>query len=326
MASEQAGPRRAHGFVHAALIYGSDDAFLDLAVPFVERGIERSEPTFIAVQERSLENLNSVLGGEPEGVTLTSHDEWYETSARTREKFRAWAAEHSGPRRVRLLAEPPWETGNDAQVRDWARHESVANITFAGMPVTFVCPYDVRVLPPEVIEHAYSTHPTICAGTDWIDSRGYEDPLDFCRQLNDRIVRPSSEPERELDFDLADLGRIRRIVYGMAYEAGLPHRKAEELALAVNEVTTNAVVHGSPPATLRVWAKPDELVCEINDSGPGIQDVLAGQFLPPPMGAGGRGLWLARLLCDAVEIQNQNEGQTTVTLHMAGGVAVPIAG
>jgi hypothetical protein len=32
-------------------------------------------------------------------------------------------------------------------------------------------------------------------------------------------------------------------------------------------------------------------------------------------------LWLARVLCDAVEIRS--EGESTVTLHMAAGVAVP---
>src|SRR5262249_5669501 len=183
-------------------------------------------------QERNIESLTSALGGEPEGVTLVSTEQWYETSARSREKFRAWAAERVGPGRVRLIGEPPWATANDAQVRDWARHESVINMTFAGMQVTFVCPYDARVLPAEIIEHAHRTHPTICAGTRWTNSRDYENPLDFCRRLSDHIVRPSSDPERELDFGLIDLARIRGIVNDLGCDAGLPDRKAEELALA----------------------------------------------------------------------------------------------
>jgi anti-sigma regulatory factor (Ser/Thr protein kinase) len=324
MAPDPAGPSHAHGLVHPALIYGSDQAFLDVAVRFVEQGIDRSEPTLVAVQRRNIENLKSALGGEPDGVTLVSVEEWYESSARTREKFGEWAADRLGSGRVRLIGEPPWATANDAQVRDWARHEAVVNLAFAGMPITFVCPYDARVLPPEIIEHAHSTHPAICSGDGWTESRGFESPLDFCRRLNDHIVRPSSDPERELDFGLVDLARMRRIVNGVARDSGLSSRKAEELALAVNEITTNAVVHGSPPATLRLWARPDEVICEVSDSGPGIQDTLAGQFVPSPEGAGGRGLWLARLVCDAVEIRG--EGESTVTLHMAGGVAVPVAG
>jgi anti-sigma regulatory factor (Ser/Thr protein kinase) len=315
-------PTRFEGFAHPVLIYGSDDEFMEVALPFVEEGISRSEPTLVAVQEHNLENLRRALGGEPEGVSLPSLEQWYETSARTREKFASWAADRLGSGgRVRLMGEPPWATGNQAQVRDWARHESVLNVAFAGKPITFLCPYDARVLPAEIIEHAHSTHPTIAAGRGWTDSKGYEDPLDFCRRLDDRVVSPASDPEVELEFGLIELARLRRIVNGSARGAGLPKRKAEELALAVNEITTNAVVHGKPPATLRLWTRPDEVICEIGDSGPGIQDVLAGQFVPAPEDTGGRGLWVARLLCDAVEIGNQ--GESTVTLHMAAGVAVP---
>ena len=42
--------------------------------------------------------------------------------------------------------------------------------------------------------------------------------------------------------------------------------RAEGLALTVNEIASNAVMHGSPPATLRVWSRETELVCEVSDS------------------------------------------------------------
>jgi anti-sigma regulatory factor (Ser/Thr protein kinase) len=51
----------------------------------------------------------------------------------------------------------------------------------------------------------------------------------------------------------------------------------------------------------------------VSDAGEGISDVLAGQFTPPTAGVGGRGLWLTRLVCDAVEIRNE-EG-CTVSIH-----------
>lgn len=296
----------------------------------MEEGIERSEPVLVAVQTRNVESLRSALGGEPEGVTLLSVEQWYESSARTREKFARWAEERIGQdeggggrrRRVRLIGEPPWASGKEAHVRDWARHESVINVAFAGMPVTFICPYDTRILPAEIIEHAHSTHPTIAAAREWIDSAGYEDPLHFCSRLNERVARPSGDPWIDLSFGLADLAGIRRLITDAAADAGLPGRKAEELALALNEVTTNALVHGRQPATVRVWSLPDEVICEVSDSGAGIQDALAGQLMPPPEQPGGRGLWLARLLCDAVEIRS--EGESVVSLHMAAGVAAPV--
>ena len=84
------------GFVHSALIYRSDDAFLEVALPFVERGIAGGEPVLVAVQGTNLEQLRAELGGEPEGVTLLSVDEWYETSARTRDKVARWIEERPG--------------------------------------------------------------------------------------------------------------------------------------------------------------------------------------------------------------------------------------
>src|SRR4051794_1396104 len=85
------------GFVHSALIYRSDAAFMDIGLPFVEQGIEAGEPTLVAVQASNIDNLRSALGGEPDGVTLLSVDEWYESSARTRDKFVRWAREHARP-------------------------------------------------------------------------------------------------------------------------------------------------------------------------------------------------------------------------------------
>jgi anti-sigma regulatory factor (Ser/Thr protein kinase) len=310
-------------FIHSALIYGSDDAFMDVSLPFVEEGMEAGEPTLVAVQASNIDNLRAALGGEPEGVTLLSVEEWYETSARTRDKFARWARERVGLGRVRLIGEPPWAVGNDATVRDWARHESVINVAFDGMPVSFICPYDARELPEEIIEHAHRTHPEIAGPNGSSPSDSYEDPHEFCRRLDRRVERPEGEPSTALAFNLADLRVIRRTVSSAAVASGLSGSRADELALAVNEIASNAVVHGRPPATLRIWEGNGELTCEVSDTGEGIQDVLAGQLTPPSEGIGGRGIWLTRMLCDAVEIRN-GVG-CTVSLH-ASAPALALAG
>jgi hypothetical protein len=51
----------------------------------------------------------------------------------------------------------------------------------------------------------------------------------------------------------------------------------------------------------------------VSDSGDGIADVLAGQLTPSSVGLGGRGIWLTRLVCDAVEIRNGSG--CTVAIH-----------
>ncbi len=311
------------GFVHQALIYRSHHEFLDFAVPFVEDAARSEEPALVAVQEPNLEGIRAALEGPLPDLTLVSVERWYGTSARTREKFGRWVAQHTdgghehrrriNGRRVRVIAEPPWPVGHEARVRDWARHESVMNVAFAEHPVTFVCSYDARKLPPEVVRHAGSTHPEIVDAGGAARSEQYEDPVEFCRRLNTSVRHPAGDPEMELTFGLVDLPAMRRKIRSLAIEAGLPPVRADELVLAVHEIATNAVVHGRSPATLRVWRADRELVFEVSDSGEGIKDALAGQLTPASAGLGGRGLWLTRLLSDAVEIRNGTG--CTVAIH-----------
>jgi anti-sigma regulatory factor (Ser/Thr protein kinase) len=131
------------------------------------------------------------------------------------------------------------------------------------------------------------------------------------------------EPLVEMGFGLADLSRVRELVVATAVDADLPRERADELALAVNEIATNAILHGRPPTTLRIWRQHDQIVCEVADAGAGIKDQLAGQVRPPADAVGGRGLWLARQLCDALEIRN-GVG-CTVSLHATIPVAATVA-
>jgi anti-sigma regulatory factor (Ser/Thr protein kinase) len=300
-ASDPAG-----GFVHQALIYGSDQEFLDVAVPFVEEAVEAGEPALVAVQEGNVRGLRAALGRSTPGVALFSVDQWYDTSARTRDKFGRWVSEHATDGRVRLIGEPPWAIGYPAQLRDWARHESVLNVAFAEYPVTFICPYDARVLPAEIIEHAHGTHPEIVGPGGTSSSESYEDPVEFCSRLDSAVTRPTGDPDAEINFGLADLPALRQTVGESAMTAGLTRSRADELVLAVHEIATNAVVHGRPPATVRIWHEQGELIFEVSDAGTGISDVLAGQLTPSTVGSGGRGLWLSRLVCDAVEIRSDS--------------------
>jgi anti-sigma regulatory factor (Ser/Thr protein kinase) len=302
-----------NGFVHEALIYGSEQEFMDVAFPFVTEGLSADEPTLVAVEDRHVESLRAALGGTPTGVTFYAVEQWYETSARTREKFARWAAEHADRGRARLIGELPWAIGHEAQLRDWARHESVINVAFADQRVTIICSYDGQALPAEILGHARSTHPEIVNSGGVSESAAYEDPLEFCRRLDAAVRRPRGEPAIELSFGPDSLSAVRRAMWSFAGTAGLDRTRADELMLAVNEIATNAVVHGRSPATLRIWHVDGEVIVEVSDAGDGIRDVLAGQLMPSPSRPGGRGLWLSRLLCDAVEVRNGSG--CTVALH-----------
>jgi anti-sigma regulatory factor (Ser/Thr protein kinase) len=123
-----------------------------------------------------------------------------------------------------------------------------------------------------------------------------------------------------MEFGPEDLPELRRIARNTAIDVGLPQRRADDLALAVNEVATNAIVHGRPPTTVRIRPRPGELVWEVSDTGAGIRDPFEGGQAPPIEASRGRGLWLARRLCDAVKIRS-GVG-CTVTLRMEVGARV----
>ncbi|MEV0390880.1 ATP-binding protein [Nonomuraea sp. NPDC050643] len=106
---------------------------------------------------------------------------------------------------------------------------------------------------------------------------------------------------------------LRRAVAEHATYEGLSGRSLEDFVLAVNEIITNAVVHGGGHGRLLLWSHGGRLWCEVTDEGPGLP---AGWIsdLRPPAGSEfrGRGLWLTRMLCEHITIVSGPKG-TSVT-------------
>ena len=134
--------------------------------------------------------------------------------------------------------------------------------------------------------------------------------------LRREMSAATQRPVAELEFGVADLPEVRHLAATAAEDAGMPDEKVDDLSFALNEIATNAIMHGSPPNTLRIWAQADEVVTEVSDRGAGIEDASPGESRPPAEATRGRGIWLARRLCDAVEIRNG--ARCTVTLRMSG--------
>jgi len=104
-------------------------------------------------------------------------------------------------------------------------------------------------------------------------------------------------------FGFADLAATRHAVARHAAAAGLAGQRLEDFVLAVNEILTNAVRHADGGGSLRLWCGGGRLWCEVTDSGHGIPAELI-DVEPPPitLAPGGRGLWIARQLCDELTV------------------------
>lgn len=125
---------------------------------------------------------------------------------------------------------------------------------------------------------------------------------------------PSGRADTGLEFALASLRDVRRLVACEAALTGLSKERREDLALAVDELATNSVAHGGGRGTLSVWRGDGAIACEVRDGGH-IEDPLVGLRPPDPARLGGRGLWIVSHLCDRVRICSSPEG-TTVRVQM----------
>lgn len=110
---------------------------------------------------------------------------------------------------------------------------------------------------------------------------------------------------KTLTFRLPDLPRVRQFAEEEARVVGMPEDAIGDFVIAVNEVATNAVTHGTPDGRVRLWAEGADVVVEVHDKGtwkPG----------PMPGSVGGMGLWVARLLALDLSLRVGDEGSTVV--------------
>ncbi|MGW4501143.1 ATP-binding protein [Micromonospora sp. NPDC004336] len=122
-------------------------------------------------------------------------------------------------------------------------------------------------------------------------------------------------------FEQAQVTELRHSVTSCAHASGLTGQRLDDFVLAVNELITNAVRHGGGRGWLRLWRQPERLVCEVSDHGRGISTQRLGdRSRPAPDTAGGWGLWLARELSDAMEVDT---GAAGTTVRISATVATP---
>ena len=114
-------------------------------------------------------------------------------------------------------------------------------------------------------------------------------------------------------FDRGLIAAIRHSVAKLAEGAGLRHQRLDDFILAVNEIMTNAVRYAGGGGMLTLSQQDGQLQCTVSDDGPGIPpEWLRPGHTPPALALSGRGLWLARRLCDDVKIRTSPHGTTVL--------------
>lgn len=113
----------------------------------------------------------------------------------------------------------------------------------------------------------------------------------------------------------SELAQARQLVADVAANAGLDPDRVGRLIVAVSEAATNAIVHGAGSGTITITRTAATLTVAVRDRGLGLTSppVLTSPHVTEP---NGRGLWMARQLCDLVEIDSSTS-VTTVRLTMS---------
>ena len=305
---------------HGAAVVGSEAELLSTALPFLDEGVRAGDLVVLTCPPETVELIRGELGERASGIE--SDPRMSLLGSRAPDALAICSrylerAEGDGGGRLRVLAEVDF----GSEPEDWRegqRFESVFNRLMGDAPVSAMCMYDRRRLPAPVIASARATHPQLVSGTTWSTSTGFQDPGTYVPSLPlPREPAEDGDPVFSVD-DAKSLAGLRHQL-GAVIASLVPDRDQRgDLHLAASEISANAFRHGVRPVSARVWAEGNRLVCLICDRGTSYGDPFSG-FVPAhgmDLSNGGMGLWLARKLCDHVDIDSSSSG-TTVRLATA---------
>jgi anti-sigma regulatory factor (Ser/Thr protein kinase) len=299
-------------FEHVAMLYEGPRDFLTTVESFLQEGLDRGEGALVAIEPAKIDVLQPRFaradvsfvdirqaGRNPAWIIPLWAEFVRERSARG-VKFRG-------------IGEPVWPERTADELEECSRHEALLNVAFSGGQSWLLgCPYDVSLLPQDVVEEAGRNHPLISRAGETATSASYRGLEEIGRPFAQPLTEaPAALPYR---FGPGDIGPARGFVAMSATGFGLALNRVEDLVLASSEAVANSVRHGAGVGEVRCWLNGGVIVCEVRDGGV-FEAAMAGRQKPAPGQASGFGLWMANQVCDLVQIRSLPSG-TVVRLHM----------
>ena len=308
------------GFLHDATVYESADQLVEVAVPFLLDGLAAGEAAVIATAAGTADILRDAVDGNPRVHVLERGDVYRARTPTAITTFRRLAEQRvaEGVSRVRVVGEVDFGPTERDRL-EWQRYESVINEALADWPLWGLCVFDAQRLPAPVLESVLQSHSWLATPGGRRPNPRFVPPAEYLRGLQVPPEPLESTPARLDASDVADFVGLRHAVAAELATVRAPRDLIEDFLLAVDEMTSNALRHGRRPVGLRLWIHPDRIVCTVADRGAGWDDPFAG-YGPAhgdDLSRGGMGLWLARQLCDHVDITTGDDGtQVRLTVRL----------
>jgi CheY-like chemotaxis protein len=170
-----------HGCRHEALVYSAADEFVAGAAPFLRQGIAAADAVLVVAREAGRALLREALDVEALRIEFADADDWYRSPQHAFEGYTRYVRDglDRGVDRVRVVA----EVIMPAVPADWNRYEAGISVAMAAVPVSFICAYDTRELPADLVAEAERTHPLMRSGNGARPSPRYTDPAVYTREL-----------------------------------------------------------------------------------------------------------------------------------------------
>lgn len=293
---------------HSAGFHSSHRGLVAQLASLATTALRRDEPVAIALRPITEEALRHAIIGpaelisldQPEGSELGSGQSM---AARRARELRELTG--GGARPVTVLTEHISRfDGPDGHY--WTELDAALNVALADLPVSLTCFFPELPLHAAILDGALHNHPRLLVDGDLRINPGHRCPREV---LGTQPASPPTvlgPPEVELSFGAWQLHDVRAAVEQAVRDSDYQTERVEDVVLAVNEVATNAVEHGGADAQLYIWTD-DGLVCEIHDRGI-LGDPLPGLQAPHPSNPRGRGVWIARQLCDTLHVWADSTG------------------
>jgi anti-sigma regulatory factor (Ser/Thr protein kinase) len=305
------------GYFHEAVYYSSDEELLAVLVPFLTGGSDAGEPTVVALGERNSALVRSALPVRANVEYLTGGSVYARPTAAIR-SYRRLLAGHvaAGAPQIRIIGElPPSAFGRTWDW--WTRYESAINHAYDDFPLWSMCAYDRRTTAQDKLAEVARTHPrTACPDGSHPPSTSYVDPVTYLSEPRPVPPDPLQAAPPLAGLDAPTPASARAAVRAANAGAAIGDDELDDLIVAVSEAVTNALVHGRPPAAMRVWAGDGRIVVSITDAGPGPKDPYAGLMPATDRATGGRGLWIVHQSCNYVTAESSPDG---FTLRLTAG-------
>lgn len=300
-------------FVHEALLYRDSEQFLAGTAPFVLDGLAADDPVLVAVPQHNVDLLKQELGDDAGRVEFLNMTEAGRNPGRIIPGVLTQFANAYPTRRARIIGEPIWHGRSAAEYPACVQHEALINTAFEGRRTSILCPYDTSALSAEWLDDAARTHPVMVSEQGRWHSDDYGDPFGTAEAFNQPLPEPPDEALVRR-FDLHSLVAMRGLVSDFGSRSGLTDDQVEDLVLAVNELTTNTILHANGHGSLAIWREGPSVVCQVSDEGM-LTNPMVGRLQPGPNSKGGYGVVMVNLLCDLVRIHSHEQG-TTIRVYV----------